>query len=106
MQSHMKRIKSLLLSAAIAASALGFVSAFAQSTADMTAGEIRKVDKEARKITIKHGEIKSLEMPPMTMVFTVKELALLDKVKAGDKVTFNVAREDGKMVVTDIQFAP
>ena len=69
----------------------------------MTVGEIRKIDKDASKITIKHGEIKNLEMPPMTMVFTVKEPALLDKVKPGDKVKFAVVREDGKMIVTDIQ---
>lgn len=72
---------------------------------DMVQGEIRKIDKEASKITIKHGEIKNLEMPPMTMVFTVKDKALLDKVQTGDKVRFNVVREDGKMVVTEIQVA-
>lgn len=69
----------------------------------MTDGEVRKVDKEAGKVTIKHGEIKNLEMPPMTMVFTAKEQSLLDKVQVGDKVRFAVIREDGKMVVTEIQ---
>ena len=49
-------------------------------------GEIRKVDTEAKKITIKHGEIKNLDMPGMTMVFQVKVPAMLDKVKVGDKV--------------------
>lgn len=72
---------------------------------DMVQGEIRKIDKDAGKITIKHGEIKNLEMPPMTMVFTVKDKAFLDKVQTGDKVKFKVVREDGKMVVTDIQVA-
>jgi Cu(I)/Ag(I) efflux system periplasmic protein CusF len=69
----------------------------------MTDGEIRKVDKEAGKVTIKHGEIKNLEMPGMTMVFTAKEKSLLDKVQAGDKVKFAVINDGGKMVVTDIQ---
>lgn len=69
----------------------------------MTDGEIRKVDKEAGKVTIKHGEIKNLEMPGMTMVFTAKEKSLLDKVQAGDKVKFAVINNGGKMVVTDIQ---
>jgi Cu(I)/Ag(I) efflux system periplasmic protein CusF len=103
MESNMKLIKSIFITAAIAVSAMASISVFAQSMADMTAGEIRKVDKDASKITIKHGEIKNLEMPPMTMVFTVKEPALLDKVKPGDKVKFAVVREDGKMIVTDIQ---
>ena len=69
----------------------------------MTDGEIRKVDKDAGKVTIKHGEIKNLEMPGMTMVFTAKEKSLLDKVQAGDKVKFAVINDGGKMVVTDIQ---
>lgn len=69
----------------------------------MTDGEIRKVDKEAGKVTIKHGEIKNLDMPGMTMVFTAKEKTLLDKVQAGDKVKFAVVNDSGKMVVTDIQ---
>ncbi|MDE2418415.1 MAG: copper-binding protein [Burkholderiales bacterium] len=99
----MKLIKSIFIAAAIATSAMASVSAFAQSMTDMTVGEIRKIDKDAGKVTIKHGEIKNLEMPPMTMVFAVKKPALLDKIKAGDKVKFNVIREDGKIVVTDIQ---
>lgn len=69
-------------------------------------GEIRKVDRDNQKITIKHGEIKSLDMPPMTMVFTVKDPALLEAAKPGDKVRFGVAREDGKFVVTAIEAAP
>ena len=74
------------------------------AAADLTGGEVRKVDKEARKITIKHGEIKNLDMPPMTMVFQVKDAALLDKVKAGDNVRFAVEKNAaGAFVVTDIQ---
>ena len=52
------------------------------STDAMTDGEVRKIDKENNKITLKHGEIKNLEMPGMTMVFAVKDDAFLDKVKA------------------------
>jgi len=69
-------------------------------------GEVRKVDRDNLKITIKHGEIKSFDMPPMTMVFTVKDPALLDAAKPGDKVRFGVAREEGKFVVTAIETAP
>lgn len=72
--------------------------------AEPTAGEVRKIDKQARKITIKHGEIKSLDMPPMTMVFQVKDAALLETVKAGDKVRFVVEKTDaGAFVITDIK---
>lgn len=74
-----------------------------KSKVDMTAGEIRKVDKEAKKITIKHAAIKNLEMPPMTMVFQVKEEALLNQVKQGDKVQFAAEKIEGAFVVTAIQ---
>ena len=69
----------------------------------MTDGEVRKVDKEAGKITIKHGEIKHMEMPGMTMVFSVKEKALLDKVEAGQKIQFIVTQDNGRMIVTEIK---
>jgi Cu(I)/Ag(I) efflux system periplasmic protein CusF len=72
-------------------------------SADMAEGEIRKVSKDTGKLTIKHGPIKSMDMPPMTMVFTAKDPAMLDKVAVGDKVRFAVADEGGKMLVTDIQ---
>ncbi|MCF8147381.1 MAG: copper-binding protein [Sulfuritalea sp.] len=78
------------------------IPVFAQSAADMALGEVRKIDKEARKITIKHGEIKELEMPPMTMVFTLKDPGVLENFKVGDKVKFKVVREDGKMLVTEM----
>ncbi|MFN0000562.1 MAG: copper-binding protein [Burkholderiaceae bacterium] len=79
--------------------------AAAVSAADMIEGEIRKVDKEAKKLTIKHGEIKSLDMPPMTMVFQVKDASVLDKLKVGDKVRFVVQKSDTGFMVTDIQAA-
>ena len=71
--------------------------------ADMTDGEIRKIDKEAMKLTIKHGEIKSLDMPPMTMVFRVKDAAIIEALKTGDKIKFKVVRDSGAMVVTEVQ---
>lgn len=73
------------------------------SMMDMVEGEVRKVDMSSKKITLKHGEIKSMDMPPMTMVFQVKDAALLDKVKAGDKVRFKAEKSGGAMVVTEIQ---
>lgn len=66
-------------------------------------GEVRRVDKVAGKITLRHGEIKQLEMPPMTMVFEVKDKTMLENVKAGDKVNFKVVSENGKMIVTELK---
>lgn len=75
------------------------------SSADMADGEIRKVDMDSKKITIKHGELKNLDMPGMTMVFQVKDPAMLNKVKAGDKVRFKAEKVGSAFVVTDIQSA-
>ncbi|AOW12603.1 copper-binding protein [Hydrogenophaga crassostreae] len=71
--------------------------------ADMSEGEIRKISKDTGKLTIRHGEIKNLDMPPMTMVFVAKDPAMLDAVEVGDKVRFVVIEEGGKMVVTELQ---
>jgi Cu/Ag efflux protein CusF len=78
-------------------------TAFAASAAEMAEAEVRKVDKDNRKITLKHGTIKNLDMPPMTMVFHVDDSQLLDKVKAGDKILFSAVDDDGKLKVTRIQ---
>ncbi len=93
-------MKKFLLSALLAAAFAPL--AVAQAT-DMTDGEIRKIDTETKKLTIRHAAIKHLDMPAMTMVFQVKDPTLLDKVKAGDKVRFKVEKTDAALVVTDIQ---
>ena len=69
----------------------------------MTNAEVRKVDKDAKKITLKHEAIKNLDMPGMTMVFQVKDATLLDKTKAGDKVKFKAIQEGSAYVVTEIK---
>ncbi len=71
--------------------------------ADTTEGEVRKVDLSAGKITLKHGEIKNMEMPPMTMVFKVQDPALLSQVKAGDKVRFTVDKIKGNYTVMTLE---
>lgn len=68
-----------------------------------TQGEIRKVDKDARKLTIRHEPIRELDMPAMTMVFQVRDPAMLDRVKAGDKVRFRAQKEGGAFLVTTIE---
>ena len=77
--------------------------ALAQAALPPTEGEVRKVDKEAGKITLKHGEIKNLDMPGMTMVFQVKDPAILEAVKAGDQVSFTVDKINGAYTVLSIE---
>ena len=71
--------------------------------ATLTDGEIRRVDKEAKKLTIKHGPIQNLDMPAMTMVFQVKDPAMLDQVKAGEKIRFEAEKIGGAYTVTRIE---
>lgn len=109
----MPRANPLMLATAIALSSLlsGTVVAqtpshqhtmAASATPTLSDGEVRKVDKENGKITLRHGEIKHLDMPPMTMVFVAKDKSLLDQVKAGDKVRFMTVHENGQMIVTEL----
>ena len=69
----------------------------------MSDGEVRKVDKGAGKVTIKHGPLQNLDMPPMTMVFRVKDPAMLDQLKEGDKIKFAADKIDGALTVTEVQ---
>jgi uncharacterized cupredoxin-like copper-binding protein/Cu/Ag efflux protein CusF len=69
----------------------------------MGGGEIRRVDREASKVTIKHGPMDALDMPAMTMVFQVKDPALLDNLKAGDQVMFQAEKAGSGFVVTKIE---
>ena len=80
--------------------------ASATATAPMVAGEVRKVDKDAGKLTLKHAPIPNLDMPDMTMVFLVQEPAMLDRVKAGDKVRFSAEKVGGQYTVVRIEPAP
>ncbi len=75
----------------------------AQNAATLTDGEVRKVDFDAKKLTIRHGPIQNLDMPGMTMVFQVREPALLDKVKPGDKIKFHAEKAGSAYVVTQIE---
>ena len=74
-----------------------------QPPSAMAEGEVRKVDKDAKKITIKHGPLQKLDMPAMTMVFQVKDPAMLDQVKAGDKIKFDAEKLGGAFTVTKIE---
>lgn len=75
-------------------------SATATPAKDMTEAEVRKIDKDTKKVTLKHGPIKNLDMPGMTMVFQVKDLAILDMLAVGDKILFTAEQQQGAFVVT------
>lgn len=73
------------------------------SSSALSDGEVKKVDKSAGKITLKHGPIANLEMPNMTMVFRAKDPEMLEQVKAGDKIRFAADRINGVYTVTKIE---
>ncbi len=77
----------------------------AANAVPMVSGEVKKVDKDAGKLTIKHGPITNLAMPAMTMMFRVKDAAMLGQVKPGDKVRFMVERASGALTVSEIHLA-
>ena len=93
---------SLSLSGGAGAQTAGAAAA-ASSPSEMAEGEVRKVDKENQKLTIKHGPLKNLDMPGMTMVFQVQDSAMLDEVQAGDKIRFIAEKLDGKFTVTKLE---
>lgn len=80
-------------------------SATTAVAAELAHGEIRKVDQDGGKLTIQHGPLRSLDMPGMTMVFGVKDPALLARVQVGQKVRFAAEKIEGRLVVTRIEAA-
>jgi Cu/Ag efflux protein CusF len=78
-------------------------SATTASQSAMSDGEVRRVDKDAKKITVRHGPLANLDMPAMTMVFQVKDPAMLDQVRAGDKIKFQAERLGGAFTITQIE---
>ena len=74
-----------------------------QPGAAMAEGEVRKIDKDAGKVTIRHGELKNLDMPPMTMVFRIKDPAMLEQIKAGDKISFIADKVGGQFTVMQLE---
>ncbi len=113
----MNRSKKFLAVSALALGVSGPMSSFAQSDTDpasavaakpasaLSEGEIRRLDPESGKLTIRHGEIRNLDMPPMTMVFTAQDKALLSGLKVGDRIHFVASNEGGKYLVTGIKLA-
>jgi Cu/Ag efflux protein CusF len=78
--------------------------AAAQSAAaEFAEAEVRRIDRSAGKITLRHGEIRNLDMPPMTMVFEVSDRGLLDIPKVGARVRFKAEKSATGYVVTHIE---
>lgn len=71
----------------------------------MTSGVVKKVDKGAGKVTISHGPIENLGMPKMTMIFRVKDPAMLDRLKEGDTIRFVAEKVDGAFTVMRFEAA-
>lgn len=111
----MNKVISTVLASLLLASSSAFAGAGGQPGAgqtsaaasaespDLVDGEVRKVDTENNKITIRHGEIKNLEMPAMSMVFQVKDPSMLGSVKVGDKVRFAAEKANGGIVITELR---
>ena len=74
--------------------------------AELSEGEITRWDPRTLRLTLKHGEIKNLEMPPMTMVFRVADASVVGDLKPGDKVRFRAEQVSGAYHVQRIEKAP
>lgn len=107
----MKYIRQILVVIATLGSLLSLEMGIAQTTQSTeatnaetayTEGEVKRIDLSLGRITIKHGFIKNLDMPPMTMVFIVKEKSLLHDIEVGQQVRFKVISEGTKIVITDL----
>ncbi len=85
------------------ASVLALGAAHGALAAEFTKGTVKKVDAKAKKVTLIHEELKSLDMPAMTMVFRVKDDALMEKLKEGASVEFVAERVDDKLTVTEVK---
>ncbi|UWU15657.1 copper-binding protein [Rhizobium sullae] len=95
-------MKTAMIKIGVAAllSASAAFGAFAQ---EFTKGVVNKVDTKTNKVTIKHEDLKSLDMPAMTMVFRVEDPALLERLKEGSNIEFVAERVNGKLTVTEVK---
>lgn len=95
----MNTLGKIVLSAWVFCAALVMAQTFSE-------GEVRKINKDSQKITLKHGPLANLDMPAMTMVFGVSDPAVLDSLSVGDKVQFVVEKINGAYTVTTLRKAP
>lgn len=99
------KLRTLLLPITLLASIVATPAVFAEGDHPMTEGVIKKIDTNTGKITIKHGPIVNLDMPPMSMVFGVQDTAMLNGLAKGDNVKFYVVDKDGKMIIEELEAA-
>lgn len=91
----------------VAAQAADEHAGHASAGTDTVQGEVRRINRGESKVTLRHGPLKALDMPGMTMVFGVRDARQLDALKVGDKVQFTVIQEaDGNLLVTEIHPLP
>lgn len=84
-------------------SALSLALANSAFAAEFTKGQVTKVDAEQKKLTVKHEELTSLDMPAMTMVFSVADEAMLEKVQEGSNIEFVADRVRGKLTIVEMK---
>jgi Cu/Ag efflux protein CusF len=94
---------AVILGAAASPAIYAAAAAERAQSAPLSSGEVRKVDRDQGKLTIRHGPIANLDMPAMTMVFRVKDPALLNQVKEGDKISFIAEKIDGAIMIMELQ---
>jgi Cu(I)/Ag(I) efflux system periplasmic protein CusF len=70
---------------------------------EYTRGEVQRVNREGERVTVKHEAIRNLDMPAHTMVLRVKEPAMLDRMKPGDRIEFVAEKLNGAIVITDVK---
>jgi Cu(I)/Ag(I) efflux system protein CusF len=99
----MKRASTILLAIVFFLTFPLGASAADDSPVPMSTGEVKKVDKSSGKVTIKHGPLDNLGMPAMTMVFRVKDPAMLDQMKEGDKINFVAEKVNGAITVIQVE---
>ena len=89
--------------AILAAGVALLITTLALAAPTRTSGEVRRIDTAGGKITIKHGAISNLNLPPMTLVFHVSDPAMLESVQPGDQVRFYAEKIDGQYTITSLE---
>jgi Cu(I)/Ag(I) efflux system protein CusF len=84
----------------------GHGAAPAAASAEWAEAEVRRIDAANGRVTLRHGPIRSLDMPPMTMVFQARDPAQLSGLKNGDRIRFQAVSEGGKYLLTQVEKQP
>jgi Cu/Ag efflux protein CusF len=98
MESPVNTLARLLVAATLCSTA-----ALPAAAEEYTQGFVKKIDQKQHKVTVRHGEIKNLDMPAMTMVFRVADDAMLDGLEEGQTIEFIADRLSGKLTIVEIK---